>query len=302
MKVAVTGATGLVGARLVAALRSRGDDVVVLSRGAGAASERLGVPAVAWDPIAGPAPVSAFEGVQGVIHLAGEPVAQRWSSSAKERIRESRVLGTSHLLDGLRAAGDAGPSVLVSTSAAGYYGDRGDSLLDESAAPGGDFLASVCAEWEASASAASEFGMRVAVVRIGVVLDGSGGALAKMLPPFRLGVGGPVAGGRQYVPWIALDDVVGVFLAALDGGEDWAGAFNACAPQAATNAELSTALGRALHPTAVMPVPGFALRLLYGEMAEIVTGSQRMVPARTTELGYGFQYEDLDRALEAALE
>jgi uncharacterized protein len=301
MKVAITGPTGLVGTRLVARLLERGDSVVALSREAARASERLGAQAVTWDPVGGPPPATALDGVDGVIHLAGAPVAQRWSPAAKERIRASRVAGTANLVAGLEAAGAPGPGVLVSTSAGGYYGNRGDTVLDESAAPGDDFLASVCVEWEASASAARDLGKRVAIVRIGVVLDGAGGALAKMLPPFRLGIGGPVAGGRQYVPWIALDDVVGVFLAALDGGSAWSGVFNACAPVAVTNAELSKALGRALHRPAVMPVPAFAVRALYGDMAAVVTGSQRMVPARTVELGYEFRYPDLDRALEAAL-
>jgi hypothetical protein len=301
MKVAVTGATGLVGTRLVARLLERGDSVVALSRDATRASERRGAQAVTWDAVGGPPPAGALDGVDGVINLAGAPVAQRWSPAAKERIRESRVAGTANLVAGLEAAGASGPVVLVSTSAAGYYGDRGETVLDESAAPGDDFLASVCVGWESSASAARDRGMRVAIVRIGVVLDGAGGALAKMLPPFRLGVGGPVAGGRQYVPWIALDDVVGVFLAALDGGSAWSGAFNACAPGAVTNAELSKALGRALHRPAVMPVPALAIRALYGDMAAIVTASARMVPARALELGYEFRYLDLDRALEAAL-
>lgn len=300
MKVAVTGATGLLGTRLVAALRARGDDIVVLSRNPDRASKDLGVPAVAWDPMAGPPPASAIEGVDAVVHLAGEPVAQRWNDQVKEKIRDSRVIGTRNLVAGLREAGNRGPRVLISTSAAGYYGNRADEPLEESASPGDDFLAEVCVGWEREALAATGFDVRVAIVRIGVIIDGAGGALAKMLPPFKLGVGGPVAGGRQYVAWIALDDVVGVFLAALDN-EAWTGAFNAAAPTAVTNTELSKALGKALHRPSVMPVPGFALRILYGDMARIVTGGQRMVPARTTEHGYRFKHEDLGEALEAAL-
>jgi uncharacterized protein (TIGR01777 family) len=300
MKVAVTGATGLLGTRLVAALRSRGDEVVALSRSPDRASKDLGVPALAWDPLAGPPPASTFVGVDAVVHLAGEPVAQRWNAQVKEKIRATRVIGTRNLVAGLREAANRGPGALISTSAAGYYGDRGDEPLEESASAGDDFLAEVCVEWEREALAATEFDVRVAIVRIGVIIDRAGGALAKMLPPFKLGVGGPVAGGRQYVAWIALDDVVGVFLAALDN-EAWTGAFNAAAPTAVTNSELSKALGKALHRPAVMPVPAFALRLMYGDMARIVTGGQRMVPARTMELGYRFNYEKLSRALEAAL-
>jgi uncharacterized protein (TIGR01777 family) len=300
VKVAVTGATGLLGTRLVAALRSRGDEVLVLSRDPDRASKALGVPAVAWDPMAGPPPAAAFDGVDAVAHLAGENVAQRWNAKVKEKIRDSRLIGTRNLVAGLRAAGNRGPRALISASAAGYYGNRGDEPLEESASAGEDFLAAVCVGWEREALAATEFDLRVAIVRIGVIIDGAGGALAKMLPPFKLGVGGPVAGGRQYVAWIALDDVVGVFLAAV-ADEAWSGAFNAAAPTAVTNTELSRALGQALHRPAMMPVPAFALRILYGDMAQIVTGGQRMVPARTIEHGYRFKYEHLGDALEAAL-
>jgi uncharacterized protein (TIGR01777 family) len=300
VKVAVTGATGLLGTRLVAALRSRGDEVLVLSRDPDRASKALGVPAVAWDPMAGPPPAAAFDGVDAVAHLAGENVAQRWNAKVKEKIRDSRLIGTRNLVAGLRAAGNRGPRALISASAAGYYGNRGDEPLEESASAGEDFLAAMCVGWEREALAATEFDLRVAIVRIGVIIDGAGGALAKMLPPFKLGVGGPVAGGRQYVAWIALDDVVGVFLAAV-ADEAWSGAFNAAAPTAVTNTELSRALGQALHRPAMMPVPAFALRILYGDMAQIVTGGQRMVPARTIEHGYRFKYEHLGDALEAAL-
>jgi uncharacterized protein len=292
MKVVVTGATGMIGGRLVSALTARGDEVVVLSR-----SSSRGVP---WDPLSEPAPAAALSGADAVVHLAGEPVAQRWTDAAKERIRASRAVGTAHLVDGLRAA-DPRPTVLVSTSAAGYYGDRGADVIDESTACGSDFLAGVCVEWERAASvAATELGMRVVRIRNGVVLDARGGALATMLPPFKLGVGGPVAGGRQYMAWIALDDVVGIYLAALDSCE-WTEAVNASAPEPVTNGAFSHALGRALHRPAVMPVPGFALRMRYGEMARIVTDSQRMVPARALELGYRFRLGDLDAALRAAL-
>jgi uncharacterized protein len=299
MKVAITGATGLLGSRLVAALTARGDEVTVLSRDPERATERLGVPAEGWDLLAGPAPVDAFAGRDGVIHLAGEPVAQRWSADARERIRSSRVEGTANLVAGLEAV-DPRPRVLVSASASGIYGDRGDEELEEDASAGSDFLAEVCIGWEAAADAASKLGVRVTKVRTGIVLDAHGGALEKMLPPFRLGVGGPVAGGRQYMSWIHVDDIVGLYLAALDG-EEWSGAVNACAPGAVRNADFSHALGRALHRPAVLPVPGIALRALYGEMAEMVTGGQRMVPARAQALGYGWEHTDLDEALRSAL-
>jgi uncharacterized protein (TIGR01777 family) len=296
----VTGATGLIGSRLVAALRERGDDVTVLTRDAARARAALGdVEAVAWDPLAGPAPADALAGRAGVVNLMGERMDQRWTDDAKRQIRESRVRGTRSLVEGLRAA-DPRPGVLVSGSAVGYYGPRGDEPVDESGPPGDDFLAGVVVEWEAAADAAAELGVRVVKVRSGVVLAADGGALKTMLPPFRLGVGGPVAGGRQYVPWIALDDEVGILLAALDG-DGWSGAVNATAPEPATNRELSKALGRALHRPAVAPVPALAVRALFGEMSIVVTTGQRAVPARATELGYEFRHPDLDEALRHTL-
>jgi len=299
MKVTITGATGLLGSRLVAALKDRGDEVTVLSRDPVRATKRLGVPAEQWDPLAAPVPADALAGHDAVVHLSGEPVAQRWTAKARERIRTSRVQGAANLVAGLEVA-DPRPGVLVSASASGIYGDRGEEELDEAASVGHDFLAEVCADWEAAADRACELGVRVAKVRTGIVLDASGGALAKMLPPFRVGLGGPVAGGRQYMSWIHLDDVVGLYLAALDGG-DWSGPVNGCAPGAVTNAEFSHALGRALHRPAVLPVPGFALSAMYGEMASIVTGGQRMVPARAQALGYRWEHPDLDEALRSAL-
>ena len=299
MKVTVTGATGLIGTALVAALKGRGDEVTVLSRNPDQASRELGVEAVAWDPLAEPAPSSAISGRDGVVHLAGEPVAQRWTESVKRSIRASRDLGTANLVAGI-AASEPRPGVLVSSSAVGYYGKHGAEIIDESAPAGSDFLAEVCVEWERRARAAEELGLRVVIVRTGVVLDSGGGALKTMLPPFRAGVGGPVAGGRQYMPWIHLDDIVGIYLAALDG-DGWSGPVNGTAPEPVTNGEFSKALGRALGRPAIFPVPAFAIRTLYGEMAEIVTEGQRAVPARTLESGYVFQQPELDAALRSAL-
>jgi uncharacterized protein len=190
--------------------------------------------------------------------------------------------------------------VLVSASASGYYGPRGDEKVTESEGPGDDFLAEVCVAWEREAQAAEELGMRVVRLRTGVVLDRGGGALARMLPPFRLGAGGPVAGGRQYLPWIHADDLVGLYLHALDDPA-WSGAYNAAAPEPVTNAEFSKALGRALHRPAVAPVPAAALKLLYGDMAEIVTEGQRAVPRRALDGGHEFAHADLDAALADAL-
>ncbi len=300
MRVAVTGATGTIGAALIAALGERGDSVVVLSRDPDSARARLGgVEAVAWpDPTAGPPPADALSGCDGVVHLAGEEVAQRWSDDVKQRIRDSRVIGTRNLVEALGAA-DPRPAVLVSGSASGWYGDRGDEPVDESAPPATDFLAAVTADWEREAERAEDLGVRVVRSRTGVVLSESGGALEKMLPPFKLGVGGPVAGGRQYVPWIHLDDVVGAILTCLD--DDRAeGPVNVTAPASATNKELSQALGRVLGRPAVLPVPGLALKLLYGEMASIITTGARVVPRRLEELGYDFRQPELEPALRAA--
>ena len=299
MQVTVTGATGVIGRRLVSALKERGDTVTVLSRHPERAGDALGVRAVAWDPDAQPAPADALAGADGVVHLAGENIAQRWTSEAKRRIRESRAAGTRNLVAGLRAA-DPRPRVLVSASGVDYYGPHGAERVTEADPAGDTFLAEVCVAWEAEARAAEELGLRVVRLRTGPVLDATGGALAKMLPPFKLGAGGPVAGGAQYLAWIHAEDLIGLYLTALDD-ERWEGAINATAPEPVTNKEFSKALGRALHRPAVAPVPGFALRLLYGDMAEIVTEGINAVPARALELGYAFRHPEVGEALRDAL-
>lgn len=300
MNVTLTGATGLIGTGIVRALQARGDAVTVLSRDPDKARAALGdVDAHAWRPREEPAPAAALSGRDAVVHLAGESVAQRWTDDARRAIHDSRERGTRNLVAGLAAA-EQRPGVLVSASGVNYYGPRGDEPLTEDAPPGDDFLARVCIAWEREAAAARELGLRVATLRTAVVLDQNGGALSKMLPFFRLGIGGPVAGGRQYLPWIHAEDVVGLYLAALDGA-DWVGAANACAPEPATNRDFSRALGRALHRPALAPIPGFAVRLLYGDMAEIVTTGQRTVPMRALEHGYAFRHTDLDEALRDAL-
>jgi uncharacterized protein (TIGR01777 family) len=305
LRVTITGATGLIGPGLVGALRAQDAEVTVLSRDPDRARERFDaggstVEAVKWDLMSEPAPTAALSGRDAVIHLAGENVAQRWSAKAKEAIRESRITGTRNLIAGLRQADDRAPSTLVSSSAIGYYGARGEEPLDEDAPAGSDFLADVCVAWEAEARKAAELGMRVVSVRTGVVLAAGGGALGKMLPPFRLGIGGPVAGGRQYVSWIHGGDVVGMMLAALTD-ERWSGPVNATAPEPVTNKELSHTLGRVLHRPALLPVPGAALRLLYGDMAEIVTAGARVMPAKPLVLGYEFRHPQLEEALRTAL-
>jgi uncharacterized protein (TIGR01777 family) len=301
MRVAVTGATGTIGRAAVAALLDRGDQVVALSRDANRARERLGprVDAVSWpDPSSTPPPAEAFEGCDGVLNVMGEPLDQRWTDDAKRRIGESRVPATRNLVEGL-ARLDSRPRVLVSQSASGRYGARGDEAVEESEPPGTDFLADVVVDWEREAMRAEELGMRVVLARTGVVLSAEGGALAKMLPFFKLGVGGPVAGGRQYFPWIHLDDEVAALLFLLDT-EAARGPVNLAAPEPATNADLARALGRVLRRPAFLPVPGFALRILYGEMAQVVTTGVRLSPRRLEGLGYSFRWPELERALRDA--
>lgn len=296
MRVTVTGASGLIGSGLLRALRERGDEATALSR------DPRGRPGFdAWDPLAEPAPVASLAGRDAVVHLAGENLAQRWSASAKRAIRDSRIAGTEQLVRGLRACPpDERPRVLVSASAIGYYGPHGDEPIDEEAPPGTGFLARLCVAWEAQAQAAERLGMRVVTLRTGVVLDARGGALGKMLPPFKVGIGGPVAGGRQYISWVHVQDLLGIVLAAISD-ERWTGPVNATAPEPATNRELSKTLGRVLRRPAVLPVPELALRLLYGEMAEIVTTGARVLPAKALVLGYEFRHPRLEDALRSAL-
>jgi len=306
LQVTITGATGLIGRRLVSELQEQGTHVRVLSRDPARAAESFRgagaepVEVVRWDPLSERAPAQALAGCDAVVHLAGEPVAQRWSTRAKEAIRASRVIGTRNLVAGLQDC-DPRPRMLLSGSAIGYYGPHGEEPLDEDAPAGQDFLAQVCSDWEDEASKASQLGMRVAMLRTGVVLDPGGGALAKMLPAFRLGVGGAVAGGRQYISWIHRDDLVGIIRAAL-ADERWSGPVNGTAPEPCSNGEFSRELGRALHRPSLLPVPGAALRVLYGEMAEIVTTGARVVPAKALVLGYRFRHPELAGALRAALQ
>ena len=294
MKITVTGAGGRIGGRLVERLRDRGDEVTTLSRNPSSPG------AVRWMPEQEPAPAAALSGRDAVIHLAGEDVAQRWSDDAKRRIRSSRELGTRNLVAGIAAA-EQRPRALVSASAVGYYGPHGSEELDERSPAGDDFLADVCVIWEGEAERATEHGLRVVTVRTGVVLDQGGGALAKMLPFFKLGIGGPVAGGDQYLPWIHVDDVVGIYLAALDG-DDWTGPVNATAPdprdqQGVREGARPRAAPPGLRPGA-RPSRQDALRPDGGDRHH----GQRVIPRRAQEFGYAFAHADLDEALRAALE
>ncbi len=301
MKVAVTGASGLIGGALTQRLAGRGDEVTVLTRDPDRARSGHRPTFVRWEPLGEPAPAQALQEQDAIVHLAGEPIAQRWSEKVKRAIRDSRVLGTRNLVDGLRALHpDARPKTLVSASAIGYYGAHGPEPIDEEALAGGDFLAQVCADWETEARAASELGLRTVQVRIGIVLDRSGGALAQMLTPFRLGIGGPLGSGEQYMAWIHREDLIGMFLAAL-ADERWSGPVNATAPEPVTSRTFARALGHTLHRPALLPVPTLALRLLYGEMADVIVNGVRAMPAKALVLGHPFEHPSLEEALRAAL-
>jgi hypothetical protein len=289
VRTLITGATGLIGRELVRRIPGS----VVLSRDPDRAARALGsVEAHAWDS----PPPAALQDVDVIFHLAGESVGSgRFTPDRKRRIRDSRVLGTRHLV----AALGHRHGVLVSASAVGYYGDRGDELLDERSAPGTDFLAEVCAEWEAEAMAAERSGLRVVLVRMGMVLAGGGGALARMLPAFRMGLGGRLGNGRQWMSFIHLRDAVGILQHASRHAEI-RGPVNAVAPDPVTNAEFTRALGRAVHRPAVLAVPDLALRVGLGEMSQILTASQRVIPAVATASGYAYQHPTLDGALAEA--
>ncbi|HYG82213.1 MAG TPA: TIGR01777 family oxidoreductase [Pyrinomonadaceae bacterium] len=296
MKIVVTGASGLVGSRLVPSLEAKGHEVLRLVRNAPAGPRE-----VRWDPSKGTVDAAALEGVDAAVHLAGENLAEgRWTEEKKRRIRESRVKGTKLISETLAGLARK-PEVLVSASAVGFYGDRGAEVLTEESAPGDDFLADVCREWERATAAAEGAGIRVVHTRFGVILSGEGGALKKMLFPFRMGVGGKLGSGRQYVSWVAIDDAVGAIEYALEN-KRLRGPVNVVAPQPVTNYEFTKALGGALSRPTIFPVPVFALRLLFGEMADAtLLASQRADPSRLKESGYVFKHPDITGALRHVL-
>jgi uncharacterized protein (TIGR01777 family) len=294
--VAITGASGLIGRALLAHLRGQGKRIRRLVRSPDAA----GPDDIVWDPTRGVLEPRALEGADAVIHLAGEPLAQRWTSARRAAIRESRVRGT-ELLARTIAALDRKPSVLLSGSAVGYYGDRGDEAVDEESEPGTDFLAGVTRDWEAATGAASDAGVRVVLLRTGIVLSPHGGALERLLPHFRLGVGGPIGTGRQWMSWIALEDHVRAMEHAL-ATTGMHGPVNLVAPNAVTNAEFATTLGRVLGRPALVPVPSFALELLYGEMARAtILAGQRVLPKTLLRNGFHFAHPTLEEALRFEL-
>ncbi len=301
MKVLVTGATGTIGRALCDALFARGDHVVGLSREPSRA--RQANPRVTWhkwEPTLERPDPAAFEGVEGVVHLLGERIDQKWTDEAKRKIMESRRTGTHNLVGTLESL-QSPPKVLVSQSAVGYYGDRGTEEVDESDGPGSSFDSEVVQAWEAAARELDDQGIRLVITRSGQVLSAKGGMLKEMLTPFKLGVGGPLAGGEQYLSWIHIDDEIGILLWALDD-ERVSGVINASSPNPATNKDFSKALGRALNRPAIMPVPGLVLDLKFGkEFGQILRGGQRVIPKRTEELGYEFKHPRLDEALRDLL-
>lgn len=296
MRILIAGGTGFIGSALCGSLASAGDEVALLTR-----KSRPSLPfrAALWDGSSLGDWQSALDGADAVVNLAGESVAEgRWTESRKKLLKDSRILPTRALVSAMAGA-KVRPKVFVSASAVGYYGDRGGTELTEDSGPGADFLAKLCSDWEAEAMKAKAHGLRVVSLRIGIVLGRGGGALAKMLPPFKLGLGGPLGSGNQWMSWIARDDLVDFIRHLLISEVE--GPVNATAPHPVTNHDFSAALGRALRRPAFLPAPAFALRLAFGEMAGMLLGSQKVIPARALKSGYEFRYPDIDSALKAVL-
>ena len=296
MKVLITGATGLIGRQLCAQLTGEGHSITVLTRRVESAKSVAHQAAFVWQPEGSLPPMAALAGVEAVIHLAGEPVAQRWSLEIKRRIRDSRVLSTRNLVQAISQL-ESAPKVFVSGSAVGIYGNRGDERLAENTKAGQGFLSDVCAEWEHEALQAEAFGTRVALIRTGVVLDPAGGALKTMLPAFKLGIAGKLGNGRQWFPWIHRDDILGLLRWAMMN-ENARGAFNGAAPNPVTNEEFTKELAAALNRPALIPVPKFALNILFGEMASVMLASQRVVPQAALNAGFTFRFPQLREALQ----
>ncbi|MFN0100644.1 MAG: TIGR01777 family oxidoreductase [Bryobacteraceae bacterium] len=293
MHVAISGASGFIGRRLIRVLEDGKHTVLKLTRGPAKSGQRQ------WDPMKEEPDLRTDPPLDAVVHLAGEPVSQRWNEAVKRKIRDSRILGTRNLVRGL-AKLETKPRVLVNASAVGLYGERGEQLLDETAGAAPGFLADVCRGWEVEADRAADLGVRVVKIRIGLVLGRGGGALPKMLPPFRLGLGAKLGDGSQWMSWIHLDDLVGMILFALE--RDAArGPWNGVAPNPVTNAEFTRQLASAVHRPAVFAAPEFLVKLAAGEMAEILFFSQRCIPAAPLAAGFQFRYPELGPALRDVL-
>ncbi len=293
MTIAITGASGFIGRRLMKALAGGDHAIRVLSRHAGT-NLPAGVQLHVWDAMKGAPPEESLEDVDAVVHLAGEPIAQRWSDEVKHKILESRAAGTRNLVQALSIVRRR-PSVLVCGSAIGYYGSRGEEVLTEASAPGSGFMADVCVAWEKEAGLAESLGIRLVKLRTGMVLGAHGGALAKMLPPFKAGMGGKLGHGDQWMSWIHLDDLVGIIQHAI--ANPMSGPVNGAAPNPVVNADFTKALGHALGRPAVVPMPAFTLKFMFGEMSEVMLASQRVLPKAAEAAGYQFRYPQLDAAL-----
>ncbi len=300
MKIILTGATGLVGTALAKSLLAEGHTITALTRGE-KKSKHEGLVFVRWNPVAGTIETEALEGCDAAVHLAGEPIAEgRWTDEKKRRIRESRVSGTRLVAETL-AKLERKPEVLVSASATGFYGERGANVLTEESPSGEDFLSEVCREWEKATLAASEAGIRVVHLRLGIVISSAGGALQKMVTPFKLGVGGRIGSGAQFWSWIDIEDVVGAIKHSINNREV-RGPVNTVAPNPVTNEEFTKTLGRVLGRPTFLPLPAFAARLALGEMSDALLGSQRVEPARLKASNYRFAYPDLEKSLRHALD
>jgi uncharacterized protein (TIGR01777 family) len=298
MKVVITGATGFVGKVIVQKLLASGDEVIVLTRNVARAAMTLGSSCkyYQWNDTETLPPVEALEGADGVINLMGETIAERWTDEHKKQIYDSRIHGTRKLVEVIETL-TVKPKAFVSTSAIGIYGDRGSEEITESSNLADDFLAKVCKDWENEANKARNFGARVVLIRVGVVLGKHGGALAKMLPPFKMGAGGPLGSGNQYMSWIHIDDLASMYIEALKNNEI-KGVLNATAPYPATNAEFTKVLGKVLRRPAFIPVPGFALKLIFGDMSQILLGGQKVLPTKFKEAKFRYRYPTLEMTLK----
>jgi uncharacterized protein (TIGR01777 family) len=297
MTITITGASGFIGRRLMRALTAGNHSIRVLSRHAGT-NLPPNVKLYVWDALKSPPPSESLEGADAVVHLAGEPVAQRWNDEVKQKIRDTRVGGTRHLVQALTSLPNR-PGVLVCASAVGYYGSRGEEVLTESSPPGSGYLPDVCVAWEKEADAAEPLGMRVVKLRTGVVLGANGGALARMLAPFKAGMGGKLGHGDQWMAWIHIDDQVGIIQHAIENPVR--GPFNSTAPNPVTNSDFTKTLAHALGRPALVPMPVFMLKTMFGEMSEIMLASQRVLPKAAEEAGYKFRYAELEGALRQAV-
>ena len=295
MKITLTGGSGFIGQRLIEHLLQDGHSLHAVGRRPPDAPVRFSE----WDANGGAVPTEAIEGADAIVHLAGEPIAQRWNSAVKKRIRDSRIFGTRAIVEAVSKLHQR-PQTFLCASAIGYYGDRADEILDEQSSRGSGFLSDVCGEWEREARAAGNLGLRVVMLRFGIVLGKEGGALKQMLPPFRMGVGGPTASGRQWMSWIHVDDLIEAILFSLRNGSLF-GPINATSPNPVRNQEFAKSLGEALRRPAVIHTPVFALKLLLGEAAEIALMSQRVAPRALERAGFQFRYPEIHNALRNAI-